>query len=122
MGFRDVEGDLVAYLNAALTPPVSTRVPANRPQSFVRVWRTGGPTQGRVVDRAQVTVEAWGPSSTSALELAEQVRGLLLDAAKVSTLGFQRVAVESLYYDPDPVSNQDRYTLTVFLTVRANRA
>jgi len=123
MAFRDVEGAVVSYLNGLLAEPVSTKVPTSRPPAFVTVRRTGGPTSGRVVDQPQLTVSAWGPSSTAALALAEDVRDALLAAARVRTTpGFHRVRVESLYYDPDPVSSIDRYTLLVFLTVRANRA
>ena len=123
MAFRDVEGVAVTYLNGLLAEPVSTKVPATRPAAFVTVRRTGGDVMGRVVDRPRLTVSAWAPSSTAALELAEEVRDAFLAANKVRTgPGFHRVQVESLYYDPDPVSSIDRYTLLVSLTVRANRA
>lgn len=123
MSFRDVEGAVVSYLNGVLAEPVSTKVPANRPAAFVTVRRTGGPVTGRVVDQPQLTLSAWAASSTAALELASEVRDALLAANRVRTTpGFHRVRVESLYYDPDPVSSLDRYTLLVFLTVRANRA
>lgn len=123
MTFRDVEGAVVAYLNGLLAEPVSTKVPVQRPPAFVTVRRTGGPVTGRVVDQPQLTVSAWAASSVAALELAGEVRDALLTANRVRTTpGFHRVRVESLYYDPDPVSSLDRYTLLVFLTVRANRA
>lgn len=123
MAFRDVEGVVVAYLNGLLAEPVSTKVPSNRPGAFVTVRRTGGDVMGRVVDRPRLTVSAWGESSTAALELAAEVRDAFLAANRVrSAPGFHRVQVESLYYDPDPVSSIDRYTLLVSLTVRANRA
>jgi hypothetical protein len=122
VAFRRVEGVVVSYLNGALAEPVSTKVPPSRPTAFVTVQRVGGDVVGRVVDRPRVSVSAWGDSFASALELAEDVRDALLDGARRATAGFHRVKVESLYYDPDPVSSQDRYTLLVSLTVRANRA
>lgn len=119
MAFRDAELAVIEYLRGSLTGvTVLSKVPKVVPAKFVRVWRTGGPVSGRVVDRPQLSVQAWG---AEALDLAEQVRVLLIDGAKRSTAGFSRVSVESLYYDPDPTSGVDRYSLLVFLTVRASR-
>lgn len=119
MAFRDAELAVIEYLEAGLTGvTVRSKVPKTVPAKFVRVWRTGGPVVGRVVDRPQLSVQAWG---AEALDLAGQVRALLIDGAKRSTAGFSRVSVESFYYDPDPTSGVDRYSMLVFLTVRAAR-
>jgi hypothetical protein len=122
MTFRDVEAVLADYLRANLSVPVSTKVPSPRPTSFVRSWRTGGPTTSRVTEQPQMTVEAWAGSKGAAADLALDCRELLLDTARRATAGFHRVRIDSLYYDPDPDSGTDRYTLAVFLTVRAARA
>lgn len=121
MSYTNIEKRLIDYLDGGLVAPVGASVPNPRPGEFVRVWRTGGAVS-RVVDRPQMTVEAWGSSRSIAFELGSQCRDLLLDAAQRATAGFHRVQVESLYYDPDPESGHERFTLAVFLTVRANRA
>lgn len=118
----DIEGLLVSYLRAGLDVPVSTKVPNPRPAAFVRVMRTGGPVSQRVLDLPQVSVTAWAASSVSAERLADQVRSLLLDGASRSTAGLHRVRVESFYYDPDPDTGSDRYSLLVTATARAPRS
>lgn len=122
MGFRDVEGLLVALLRDAASPVKAyAKVPTARPVEFFWVRRTGGPVTGRVLDQAQVTVTAWAGSSTRALELANVARQVLIDAAKGSN-GIHRAQINGLYSDPDPSSGVDRYTFTAFLNVRASRS
>lgn len=117
----DAELLTTGYLRAELEDvPVSTKVPNPRPATFVRAWRTGGTARSRVVDYAQMTVECWGADKSTANQLARQVRGLLLDAASSSGIGLcRRVEPGSLYYDPDPDTAHERYTVTAYLTLRA---
>lgn len=122
MSFVDAEGLVKGVMEAAVGPvKVVTKIPATRPAEFIWVRRTGGPVMGRVVDQPQMTVTAWGKSKTDALALADLAREALIAAAKGSN-GIHRVQMNSLYYDPDPDSRDDRYTFTAFLNVRAARS
>ena len=97
---------------------VATKVPATVPTDFLWVRRTGGPNLGRVVDRPQMAVTAWGPR---ALELAKDARQAFLDSARGSN-GVHSVEISSFYFDPDPDSRVDRYTFNAFTSVRAARS
>lgn len=119
MALRDAEA-LVCTLLAGIGPDVSVKVPLPRPDEFLWVRRTGGPVRSRVVDYPQITVTAWAGSSTRAGDLAREARQVLMDSALGSN-GIHAVESASLYSDPDPDSGADRYTFTVFMTVRAAR-
>lgn len=99
----------------------ATEVPATVPDEFIWVRRTGGPTLGRVVDRPQMAVTAWGNDAGRAERLADAARQAFLDSARGSN-GIHDVEVSSFYYDPDPASRRHRYTFTAFTTVRAARS
>ncbi|SDF99349.1 hypothetical protein SAMN04487781_3225 [Cellulosimicrobium cellulans] len=122
MPFRDAVAVVVDYLRDATGKDVGTRVPNPRTSEFVRVHRTGGAVSQRVIDNAQLTVTAWAADEGAAHDLAAAARDALLDGARRSTAGVHRVRVESFYYDPDPSTGSHRYTLLVFLTVRAVRS
>lgn len=119
MALRDAEA-LVCSLLAGIGPDVSVKVPLPRPDEFLWVRRTGGPVRGRVVDYPQITVTAWAASSARSGELAREARQVLMDSA-LGTNGIHAVESASLYYDPDPDSDVDRHTFTVFMTVRGTR-
>lgn len=119
----DVEALVVAFLNGNLTPPVKTRVPNPRPDAFVRAWRTGGTAVNRVLERATITVQAWGADSNdtvAAAELAGQARHALLNAYTEMPLVRGVVEMTAPYYDPDPGTGIARYTFTHQLLVRAH--
>lgn len=114
--FADVESLAVQYLNAALDAPVSTRVPAPRPDVFVRVMVTGGSRLNVLFDQPVLTVEAWSTSSWEARDLAGQCRALI--SAATHDDGF----TEADYDSSTPVnlpdeSGQARYTFTVPVNV-----
>lgn len=108
-------------LLATVGPDVSAKVPLPRPDEFLWVRRTGGPMSSRVVDNPQMTVTAWAGSLTRARELADAARQVLVSAATGKN-GIHAVSLASMYSDPDPDSGADRYTFTVFMTVRAARS
>lgn len=119
---RDAEA-LFRSIIAATMPGirVATKVPATVPAEFVWVRRTGGPTMGRVVDRPQMAVTAWAADSVRAERLADQARQALLDSPRGSN-GVHSVEILSFYYDPDPDSRKDRYTVNAITNVRAARS
>lgn len=118
----DVEALVVAYLTDRLGDvTVAVKVPNPRPSPLVRVWRTGGPATNRVLDEAQITVQAWATTTLAAADLAGTCRDLLLAAANRDAIPLLRRAedVSGTYYDPDPDVTDARYTATLRLAVRA---
>lgn len=117
--FPDAEALVGGFLRSRLTPPVSTKVPNPRPKRFVRAWRTGGAALNRVVDQPQVTVTCTAPSSVTASDDARAARYALMNESSGMPLVRRVEDVSGVYYDPDPDTNEDRYSFTVRLTVRA---
>lgn len=119
--FPDVEAMIGSFLRSRLPVPVSTKVPNPRPARFIRAWRTGGSAADRVVERAQVTVTCAAASSVQASDDARAARSALLNDYSSMPLvrGVEEVA--GPYYDPDPDTNGDRYSMTFRLTVRGKR-
>ena len=121
MNFPDVEAMVVEFLNVRVAPKVSTQVTKPRPDTFVRAWRTGGAATNRVLEEAQITVQAWAPTSVEASDLAQECRRLLLNDYTGMPLVRGVNEVSGVYFDPDPGTNIPRYTFTSALLVRAQR-
>lgn len=122
MKLVDVEAMVRTFLLAEIDPvKVHTAVPATRPKTFVRAWRTGGAADNRIVERAQITVQAWGESTVTASELASVCRDALFNRYTAMPLVRGVQEITGLYFDPDPGTGIPRYTFTVVLTVRAKR-
>lgn len=119
--FRDVEAMVGAFLRARLTPPVSTKVPNPRPKRFVRAWRTGGAASNRALEVAQVTITCTAGDSVTASQDALDARHVLHHEYTAMPLVRGVEDVSGPYFDPDPDTGEDRYTLTVRLRVRAAR-
>ncbi|WP_157509584.1 hypothetical protein [Leifsonia sp. Root4] len=113
---------MVAFLKPVIAPvKVATKVPATRPASFVRVYRTGGAALNRVLDQPQITVDAWAANEVDAFELAAKCREALLNNASQMQLVRGATEVGGLHLNPDPGTNTPRYRFTVGLSVRAGR-
>lgn len=125
IAFPDAEAALVAWLPGVIATygvdaPVHTRTPNPRPDQFVKVFRTGGPSRSVVLDDAQITVECWGQSDSEAADMALVVRAVILATANTE-------AGDALIYRarefsgparlPDE-SGQPRYSWTVQVTTR----
>lgn len=117
--FADAEALVKQFLDNQAGVPVRTKVPAQRPAEFVRVWRTGGAAVNRVIDRPIITVQAWAADDARAFEIANKCRDLLLNGYAGITLARFAQEVTGLYYDPDPDTGIDRYTFAHQLNVRA---
>lgn len=115
----DVEKAFVAYLNAALTPSVSTRVPNPRPASFVRVQVIGGDTIGPALDAPRLLVECWGSDQGAAWTLARQAWALVsaARAAWVGDVWVSGLTVSRPVNFPDPDTSSPRYQFTADLRV-----
>lgn len=119
MRFPDSEALVVQFLKMKLgAVHVSTKVPKTRPAEFVRVWRTGGAAANRVLDQPIITVQAWGVNSH---DLIRQCREWLFNEYVLMPLVRGVEETTGPYFDPDPGSNEDRYSCSVQLQVRAAR-
>lgn len=122
MRFPDVEAMVRGFLSMKVAPvKVHTKVPAARPETFVRAWRTGGAATNRVLEQPLVTVQAWAPNTVAASELARQCREAILNDYTLMPLVRGVEEVTGPYYDPDLSTGIDRYSLTIQLSVRAAR-
>lgn len=117
--FPDAEAMVGTFLRSRLSVPVSTKVPSTRPKRFVRAWRTGGSALNRVVDQPQITVTCTAATSVTASDDARAARFALFNESTAMPLVRRVDDVSGVYYDPDPDTNEDRYSFTVRLTVRA---
>lgn len=121
MSFADVEGMARTFLLPMVAPlKVVTKVPANRPTKFVRIFRTGGAAVNRVLERAQLTVQGWD-ANAEAFDLADVCREAFLNDYTLMPLVRGVSEVGGLHFDPDPDTGVERYTFTVELMVRASR-
>jgi hypothetical protein len=78
MPFPNHRSLIVGYLNEHLDVHVSTRVPTDRPDAFVRVLDAGG--QGRInpaIEEVAFTVESWSNDETNAEARIHLIRSLL---------------------------------------------
>lgn len=118
----DTVKTVIAYLNAALVEPVSSKIPNPRPAAFVTVQRKGGARWTAVSDGPNLAIECWAGSDGAAEALSAEVRELVQEMAD----GTNRAGVVIYRYEefsgpaylPDPASTQDRFTWTCRLHAR----
>lgn len=119
--FADLEAELVTHLSSTLGVPVSTRVPTERPESFVRVTRVGGTRRDRFRDAGMVVVDCWADTSPAAAELAQLARAHVYNLPDAEGLGvtvYRVQEVGGVMNNPDPDSSSPRYTFTAQVTYR----
>ena len=122
MNLVDVESMVRAFLIPVVSPvKVVTTVPATRPATFVRLFRTGGAADNRVLERAQITVQGWAADIVDAFDLTAGCREAFLNNYTSMPLVRGVNEIGGLHFDPDPGSGTPRYTFTVELMVRAKR-
>jgi hypothetical protein len=120
--FADAEAAWRTYLDALLDVPVSVKVPNPRPDSFVRVIRTGGPRKTISVDDVQLTIECWASDTVTAAELALETRSYVNAAQGGHVGGVWCGMVREMGGPanlPDPSTDQYRYSWTVMAAMRA---
>lgn len=99
---------------------VTHRPVEDHPSEFVRVFRTGGTAEG-VVDRAQITIEAWATTDKRAHDLGQLARRAARRLVGTKPTGhfISRVTeISGLALLPDQLSRQSRHTFSVIVTVR----
>ena len=110
------ECELVQWLNeqTALGCPCYTLVPADRPDRFVTVERTGG-SCGAVLDRPSLAIQCWAPTAVDAARLADTLSTVVLPSVyELPDVGY--FSVDSLYAYPLD-ERQPRYQLTASAVV-----
>lgn len=99
---------------------VRTRVPNPRPAEFYRLIRTGGIMPVPVIDRPQLTLEAWASSEARAARMQQVGRGILHGLREtddgLTVYGCSEIAGPADL--PDPLSGQFRSTGTYLVSVR----
>lgn len=121
MEFVSVEQMVRVFLRTVVTQPVEILIPRERPDAFVRVFRTGGVARDRITDMSQITVQAWAADRYDAERMASACRTALLSSSAVLPLVRRVEETGGLHYNPDPSTSTPRYQFTVTLTVRAKR-
>lgn len=121
--FPDAAAVVITRLKAALPAlAIHHEVPAQRPTTFIRVFRTGGPRDSLVVDGAQLTIESWAPDVDTAMINAQAVRARLNVLPDLpSSPAIYRIDEFSGPQElPDPLSGSRRVTWTAAVLVRGN--
>jgi len=120
MKFADAEAMVLPFIKARVgSTKVGTKVPNPRPVTFVRAWANGGAAANRVLERVQITVDVWAPSTTDASNLIGDIRHGFLNEYTQMPLVRRVEEVTRPYFNPD--GDLDRYRFTVALMVRAAR-
>lgn len=94
------------YLDTVLTVPVYAQRPAEVPQKYVTVERTGGGMTNRIRS-AMVAVQSYAPTLYEAAELHEEVIGAMLDIVSLDEIG--GISLNSEYNYTDEETKQPRY-------------
>lgn len=121
--FIDTVEVCIKIVGAAVVAPVRNKVPSPRPDSFVRILRTGGIRLGVVADNAEIVVEAWALTVEAAHDLAQLARRALHAAQGTVVDGTSVYAVREISGPgelPDPLSDQPRVTQTFTVATRGN--
>ena len=122
MRFPDTEAMARSFLLSVAAPvKVVTTVPSTRPAKFVRLFRTGGAAENRVLERSQLTVQAWASDTVEAANLASVCREAFMNNYSLMPLVRGVNEVGGLHFDPDPDTGIPRYSFTIELMVRAAR-
>lgn len=113
---------VIARLRTALPGlTIEHDVPNPRPDTFIRIFRTGGVKATLVTDAAQLTVESWAPAPDFASDNAELVRAQINDLPGRVVNGHAFYRCDELSGPaelPDPLSLSRRFTWSVAVHVR----
>lgn len=125
--FPDAVATVIAALTAAYSahsldaPLLTNEVPNPRPEEFFTIQRVGGPRRDLVTDEAQLVFDAWSRSMADAHDLAQTGRALLLSLPGTVVAGTTIGRIQELsgpHEDPDPVSQQARFSFGALVALR----
>jgi hypothetical protein len=118
----DLVGSLIVWMRAQPTissagTQVVSQVPQARPDRFILLRRVGGPHRDWVVDDAMLTVEGWGKTQTTALDVCNDARALLHDLRRIHVVNgiavYNVIEIAGPGWLPDGDTGTPRYTMTV---------
>jgi len=108
-----IETLLRDYLGAALAVPVFMEIPANPPESYVVLDKTGSGAEDHIFS-ATVAAQSYGRTLYEAATLNEEVKGLMLYGALPQEIS--SVKLNSDYNYTDPKSKRYRYQAVYNIT------
>ena len=112
----DVEALALTMLNP-MGVNVSTRVPARRPDKFIRVSLAGGGEES-IFDTPRLLVECWAPTTPEASDIARKAR-LQLQLSQFDVIGgWQIYGVDADYPVNFPDEASERYQFLAEIRVR----
>ncbi|MBR1689397.1 MAG: hypothetical protein IJ713_01325 [Oscillibacter sp.] len=101
-----IEEFIIDHLTGALDVPVRAEVPADPPEEFVLVERTGSSTVNRITT-TELAVQSWAASLLEAAELNETVKAAM--AAMLALGEISSVHCETDYNYTDTTTKHYRY-------------
>lgn len=117
----DIEAALISNLGPVINVPVSTRVPHDRPDEFVRLQRLGGTRRDLILDEPMIGFWCWAPTTVRASLLARttEARVFALEGLALGGTFVYRVqAIAGTQVTADPDSDTPLGIFTVQLTTR----
>ncbi len=108
-----IETTVIQFLSKALTVPVSGRIPANPPQSFVIV-RKRDSERADHIDTALIELQCYAASQLEAAELSQQVQAAIDSMVILDNISCCEFGGD--YDDPDTENKRERYTAMYNIT------
>lgn len=108
-----IEKTILDYLDTELSVPVYMERPANPPQTYVLLEKTGSGKRNHICD-ATLAIQSYGPSMYEAAVLNETVKAAMESAVTLNEIC--RVSLNSDYNFTDTAMKQYRYQAVFEIT------
>lgn len=115
--FEPAEDALVSYLRSTQEAAVGVDVPAERPERFIRVERTGG-APNLVHDVVKLTFHCWAETREATAILASETMRHVLNARIVANRPVRRKRVLKGPRRPSKNGVAEHYQFTVQMEIR----
>ena len=93
-----IEPIIIEYLSEQLSVPVSGAVPANPPDTFLTVEKTGSRRSNRI-DAATIVVQSWAPSIAQAAALNDRVKAAMEEIVRLDVISSCNLDTDYNYTD-----------------------
>ena len=108
-----IEQLVIEHLTGVLDEPVKVEVPADPPETFVTVEKTGSDERNRILT-SQLAVQSWAGSMLAAAELNERAKAAMASLTDLDAV--TRVRCESDYNYTDTTTKHYRYQAVFAVT------
>lgn len=115
--FEPAEDALIAYLRETQETAIGVDVPAERPERFVRVERTGGAPK-IAHDVAKLRFQCWAENREATALLASETMRTVLNARTVAGRPVRRARVIKGPFRPTKDGGAEHYQFTVQMEIR----